>query len=329
MKLFVTGANGFVGSAVVAAALEHGHDIVAMVRDRAAYRAPVGAGDRVEAVQGDLRHRSGWEQSLAGCDAVIHLAAAFGDFHSQFASTVIGTERLLQAMDEAGVTRLVHISTFSIYDYRSLPNGSSLDETSPLEAAPQDCDEYTRTKLVQEQLVRDWGTRGGLVTIIRPGAVYGPGKLWDAGLTTPVGAGVWLAVGPGVRQKLTYVENCADAIVLAVERDQAIGRTINIVDDDPPTQREYAAALRRHGFPVPTSVPVPFAAVRGVAAALHLVNTRRLGGRLKLPWFVVPVKLDARFKQFDYPNAVARDVLGWSPRYSLDQALDRVAARSN
>ena len=88
MKLFVTGASGFVGSAVVTAAIARGHEVVRLVR-----RAEPEGGARVTDAVGDIRHPASWRDSLVGVDAVIHLAAAAGgDFHTQFSSTVLGAE---------------------------------------------------------------------------------------------------------------------------------------------------------------------------------------------------------------------------------------------
>ena len=320
MKLFVTGASGFVGSAVVAAAIARGHEVVRLVR-----RAEPEGGARVTDAVGDIRHPASWRDSLVGVDAVIHLAAAAGgDFHTQFSSTVLGTEALLGVMRDVGVHRLVHVSTFSVYDYRSIPVGSLLDESSPIEAHPLDRDEYAQTKLVQEQLVHDFALSGGEVTIVRPGAVYGAGKLWDAGLAVRLSRGVGLAYSPLARQKLTYLENCAEAIVLAAERPEAIGATVNIVDDDLPTQRGFARAQRRAGFVVPRSVPVPYRVAILTASTLALVNRRFAGGKAKLPAFVVPAKLDAQYRPLRYSNETAKRVLGWRPRYTLDEALLRV-----
>lgn len=322
MKLFVTGAGGFVGRAVVDQARARGHEVVAMVRSA---KSAARLAD-VSTVVGDLRVDGPWVGALASCDAVIHLAASTGDFYDQLASTVLGTERLLAAMRDNGVKRLVHISTFSLYDYRAIPANGRLDETSPLEARPQDRDDYTQTKLVQEQLVRDFGACSGEVVIIRPGAIYGPGKLWEAGLAVRLFGDTWAAIAPNGRQKLTYVKNCAEAIVLAAERDAAIGQTINIVDDDLPTQRQYAAAMARHGFEVPRALPIPYRLVSLGAKVIERLNLRFFGGRARLPGFAVPAKLDARFKPFDYANDRAKRVLGWRPGTSLDEALAEIAA---
>jgi 2-alkyl-3-oxoalkanoate reductase len=330
MKLFITGASGFIGSAVVESALSRGHDVTAMVRSiPSASRRSWATHEGLTFVQGDLRHPTAWKDSLAGCDAIIHLAAAFSDFHTQFAATVVGTENLLTAMDAAECDRMVLVSTFSVYDYRAIEAGGVLDENSPVESAPLDRDDYAQTKLVQEQLVRDWAASGGRATIIRPGAVFGPGKLWSAGLALRLGGPLWAAIGPDVPQKLTYVENCAEAMVLAAEVDAAIGETLNIVDDNLPTQRDYAKAMKRAGFDVPHALPIPYGAVSAGARTFAAANKRWFKGKAKLPGFVVPAKLDAQYKPFQMPNDRAKRVLGWKPRYSLDEALARCFAAEN
>ncbi|MEZ5218941.1 MAG: NAD(P)-dependent oxidoreductase [Ilumatobacteraceae bacterium] len=184
MRLFVTGSNGFVGSAVVEAALARGHEVVAMVRPATSIERPSwGSHPSVSFSRGDLRRPGDWADDLDGCDAVVHLAAIpGGDFFTQFAATVLGTEQLLEALGNHPVPRLVHISTFSMYDYRAIPDGSVLDEDSLVEARPLDRDEYLQTKQVQEQMVRDFAAQAGVdLTVVRPGAIYGPGNLWNAG----------------------------------------------------------------------------------------------------------------------------------------------------
>ncbi len=330
MRLFVTGATGFVGSAVVAAALDRGHEIVALVRPATLLDEVSWAKQHaVTIARGDLRRRGEWEHELASCDAVIHLAAAgSGDFYTQFAATVLATENLLAAMAAAGLWRLVHISSFSLYDYRAVRDGELLDETSPLEARPAERDEYLQTKLIQEEMVRRFERdHDAAVTILRPGAIYGPGKLWNAGRAVRLGGSWWLAIGRRTVQKLTYVANCAEAIVLAGERSEAIGQTLNIVDDDLPTQREYEAAMRRAGFRgLGHTIGVPVVVVRAGANLLATVNRVVWGGRVKLPAFIVPAKMESQYRPLRYPNAAVKRVLGWQPRFTLDEALAQISA---
>ena len=328
MRLFITGGSGFVGAAVVGTALERGHEVVAMVRPATSIaKQPWAEHPGLSLARGDLRRRGDWEAGLDGCDAVIHLAAIpGGDFFTQFNATVLGTENLLAAMAATAVRRLVHISTFSMYDYRAIPDGSVLDESSPIEARPLDRDEYLQTKIIQEQMVRDFASEhGGELTVIRPGAIYGPNNRWDAGRVLRAGGKYWVAFGRKTIQKLTYVDNCAEAIVLAAERREAIGETINILDDDLPTQAEFEDAQRRAGFgDVGSTVSLPLSAVRLVDNTLAALNKRFYDGKAKLPAFAMPAKMESQYRPLRYTNAKAKRVLGWTPRYSLDDALRRI-----
>lgn len=323
-KVLVTGANGFVGAHVVAAALGAGHDVVALVRP--ASRNPLPSlvdHPRLSIARGDLRDRRTFDGAFDGVDAVIHLAATkAGDFATQFAGTVIGTENLLAALGPS-VRRLVAVSTFSVYAYSSMPAGSVLDESSPIETDPRRRDEYAQTKLIQERLYRDHMAAREVV-IIRPGMIYGRGELWHALLGAELGP-LFLRIGSKATMPMTYVENCAEAIVAAIDAPDAAGRTINVVDDDLPTQASYVEALSRV-MEIPSSVPVPWPVMRGVAATISAVNDRFLDGRAKFPGIVVPEKLDGRFKPFRYTNDVAKEVLGWRPRYPLREAFERSLA---
>ncbi len=134
MKLFITGANGFLGRYVVAEALRRGHAVTVMVRSADAPKTGWAGHPNLAIVQGDLRAKRGLSESLKGHAAVLHLAAEkAGDLYAQYAGTVVATENLLAAMSEAGVRQIVSISSLSVYDYLHLPSFSLLTEETPLE----------------------------------------------------------------------------------------------------------------------------------------------------------------------------------------------------
>lgn len=145
---------------------------------------------------------------------MVHCAAAFGDLASQLAGTVLATEHLLAALP-ARARRIVHVSSLSVYDFDAPRGGGVLDERTPLEPAPLRRDAYTQTKLIQERLVSDYAAAHGIeLVVVRPGAIYGPGKDWDAG--TGLRAGRFdLIFAPFARMRLIHVDNCADAIDVA------------------------------------------------------------------------------------------------------------------
>jgi nucleoside-diphosphate-sugar epimerase len=120
---------------------------------------------------------------------------------------------------------------------------------------------------------------------------------------------------------LSYVENCADVAVLSCVGD-AGGETINVVDDELPTRREYVRELAARRTPRPAVFDVPWALLELGANSAGLAN-RLAGGRLPLPGLVNTPHLHARCKPLRYDNARAHEVLGWRPRCGFREALAR------
>lgn len=325
MKVLITGSNGFLGMSAVAEALASGHTVRALLRPASSVPSRWRDTAQVETVRGDLRDRRTLKELLAGCDAVVHLAAdKAGDFYSQMTSTVVATENLLAEMHRQGVQRLVHCSTFSVYDYQAIAPGSVLDERSPVYGSdPVTRDDYARTKLIQENIVRAWGDQPGhAVTIIRPGVIYGRNNLWNARLGFSVGSR-FICTGSGFRVPLTYVSHCAQALILAVGRDEAIGEVINVVDDDPPTQKQFIRLIQQQEVSPKRLVRVPGWVMRSIAWSAVTTNKCLFGGRAKLPGILIPARLAARIPNITYDNRKAHDILGWQPRYTLEQAIRR------
>lgn len=324
MKLFITGASGFLGQYIVAEALRRGHQVKAVIRPKTdATRLSWHEHPNVELVRLDLRQMSGLVEALQSVDDVIHLAAVkSGDFYTQFAGTVIATENLLTAMKKAEMMRLTAISTFSVYDYQKMRSRQVLDENSPIEADPLNRDEYAQTKLIQEDLYRTFEKDGGQVSIIRPGMIYGRDYLWNACLGAELGS-AWLRIGGGATMPVTYVENCAEVIVMAAESDAAIGQTLNIVDDNLPTQNVYAKQLISKMEETPRTFFVSWPVMKAIAQMAWLYNTLFLKGKARLPGILVPAKLQGRFKPLRYSNEKVKMVLNWKPKYSLEEAFDR------
>jgi len=325
MKILVTGSTGFLGRYVVAEALTHQHEVNAMVRATSDLTGIEWLDHpNLNVVQCDLCSESGVVDIVRDVDVVIHTAAAMsGDYRTQFAGTVSATENLLNAMVEVGASHIVSISSFAVYDYLGLRCHSVLTEESPLEKHPEVRHTYCQTKLHQENLVRKFAVEHEWrCSVIRPGAVYGHDHLWTTRLGLARGSW-WLRFGSRAAVPLTYVENCAEAIVLAAEMMQAGVHVFNIVDDDPPTQRCYMKELQCRTQPRPKVLPVSWTLLRVVSRVVWFVSKFLLGGRIKVPTMLVPASLHASAKPLRYPNTHLKEKLNWTCRYSRSEALDR------
>src|SRR5581483_1776162 len=297
VTVVVTGANGFIGRALVRRLVDGGHDVRALVRSE---HSPAVAG--VEIVRADLRWPASLPDAVDGADAVVHLAASVaGGEAEQFASTVGGTENLLAAMATAGVKRLVLASSFTVYDWGAADG--VLDERSPLAADPVARGGYTVAKLWQERVARRASDAGQVaLTVLRPGVVWGPGNEYPPGITAHVGR-AHVLFGTGTRLPLTYVDNCADAFAFVLERPQSEGETYNVVDDDGvPVWRfvgEYLQRTDDDGF----RVPVPYGAGLAAARAATAVNRRVFGGKALVPSLLHESRFVARYRPLRFTNA--------------------------
>ncbi|WP_404789955.1 NAD-dependent epimerase/dehydratase family protein [Altericista sp. CCNU0014] len=321
MKILITGASGFIGRYVVAAALCKGYDVRAVVRSPQP-TLPWPQHPQLEVTHLDLGDTARLPKTLEGINTVVHLAAVMsGTREQQRQGTVRATQALVAAMKTSAVQHLIAISSFSVYDYLALSPGTILGESLPLETRPDRRDGYTQAKLAQEILVRQFATETDtLLTILRPGIVYGKDHLWNASLGVNLKDRLWVCVGDRAILPLLYVEHCADAIVQAIQYPPKSRHTINLIDDDLPTQKAYREALRQVLPDLPPQLVLPWAIVNQIsrwAARLPSILPANPPGLL------VPARVHARFKPLAYSNTRAKQYLDWTPRFSLQEALSR------
>jgi nucleoside-diphosphate-sugar epimerase len=311
LRVLVTGAGGFLGRHVVDALLTQGLTVRAMVRPGTDVSHLAGR-EKLEVVEADLRTEPNLGLVLSGADVVVHLAARVsGSDEERFASTVVGTERLLRAMRDHSAARLVLVSSYSVYDWGAV--SGRLTEEAPVAAHPYDRDGYTVAKVWQEKITREASEEFGFeLVVLRPGFIWSETNTHIGGLGIRVAR--WLLViGPRAHPPMTHVDNCAELVVLAVMRPAAAGHTFNVVDTPAPTSWRWAKILAPTEVKQ-TRIPVPY---RLGLTMVHLVAlaSRTIfpaGGRL--PSIFVPTRFEARFKPLDHTAALARETLGWTPK---------------
>jgi len=331
-QILVTGANGFIGSWVVRNLLARGFTKIRCLTRAASgsanldrIRAEFGASS-LEVISGNLLSREACARVAEGMAIVYHLAAGVEKtYPGCFLNSVVTTRNLLDAVTAAGtVRRFVNISSLAVHSNAQLRRGAVLDETCPIDTQlVERYDPYAYGKAKQDEIVREYGRLHGLpYVIVRPGITFGPGKARIPGRVGIDTFGVFLHLGLGNRMPLTYVENCAEAIVLAgltpgIEREE-----LNVVDDDLPRSREFLRRYKRKVRRIWT-IPVPY-------SLFYLFNfawekySAWSGGQLP-PVFNRRI-CKAYYKGQSFSNQKVKALLGWRPRVAMSEALDRFCA---
>lgn len=247
LTLAVTGATGYLGRAVVAEARAQGHSILVLVRD--VHRAPDEwvQDPGIALLEGPLEQLT--SATLEGVDAVLHLAAAMvGDDAVQERETLGPTCALLAAIAGCEPSpRLVLASSMSVYG--GMREGDMVTESTPREPAPKRRDAYTRAKLAQEALTYAHAARtSSAAAILRIGAIWGPGRLWNGHLGVALGP-LLIRMGSGGQIPLTHREHAASLLVRAAEVPLTGVQVANVLDTDLPDRDRYVDALRQSGWP--------------------------------------------------------------------------------
>lgn len=314
-RVLVTGATGFVGRALCMALAAEGYRVRAVLRESApASLQELGVAELVR--MGKIGPDTDWTSGIEGVDAVVHLAARVhvmretaADSLAEFRRVnVEGTRGLARAAAEAGVRRLVFVSTLKV-------NGEGRDEPYRESDTPAPQDPYAVSKWEAEQALYEIAGRTGLeAVILRPPLVYGPGvkdnflRLMD-----------WVARGvplpfASIRnsRSLLYLENLTAAIEACLREPSAAGETFLLKDEGdlstPELIRQLARAMGGRARLLP--FPVPLLALLGAAAGQSAAVTKLTGSLV-------------------VEDAKIRRVLGWRPPVSLERGLAATAGWYN
>jgi nucleoside-diphosphate-sugar epimerase len=329
--ILITGAAGFIGSRVVQGLLDRGfRNLVCFARPSGALtkleaiieRRPPGTQIRI--VRGNLLSRHDCEAAAKDVALILHLAAGTGEksFPDSFMSSVVTTRNLLDASRQcARLRRFVLVSSFTVYSNRHKPHGRLLDETCPVEEHPELRDEaYCFAKVRQEQLVAEYGKSFGIpYVVVRPGNVYGAGK---GGIIGRVGIGtfgLFLHLGGSNQMPFTYVDNCAEAIILAGLVKGVDGEVFNIVDDDLPSSRQFLRQYKKNVQPF-RSVYIPHFASHALCYLWEKYSSWSKG---QLPPVFNRRRWHAYWKKTRYSNAKLKSKLGWKPKVPTEEGMQR------
>lgn len=314
----LTGASGYTGGRLLAALRARGDDVAVLVRPKSLSENVKARASAV--VEGDLGDAAALDRLVAGCDAVVHVAAVYrtaGHENAYYREVnVLGTGRLLEAAARHGVRRFVHTSTVGVHGHVEHPPA---DETAPF--APGDV--YQATKAEAETLAFEYHRRRGVpVTVVRPGAIYGPGETRLLKLFRAIARNRYAIVGTGrTFYHPVFIDDLVAGFLLALDREEAIGQAFLVCGPSYVSQADLAALVAKHtgGRVLPFRIPA-----RPIQWAGDLVEAICVPLGLEPP--LHRRRVDFWTKSRAFTIAKARRLLGYDPQTDLDRGVAVTAA---
>jgi nucleoside-diphosphate-sugar epimerase len=319
-EILITGGNGFVGRHLVSALQTRGDSVrvLALPDEDAGLLEERG----VRVHRGDIRSPEALVAPMNGAEGVLHLAAMMdvwrpmGDYR---AVNVTGTENVCRAALAAGVHRVVHMSSSSVY---GMALGRPADEGFPLSPFR---DPYPVTKAAADNAVQRMIAEDKLpAVIVRPDQIFGPGDHLHFGrMADRLRAGKSIIVGRGDNAlPLVYVDDIVQGLLLALADERAVGRAYNLTNDRPLTQKQLLQAIAREVGAKPPRLHISYRALYAAGYMAERLAT------LASSWRRPPLtRLGVAFAGTDnrYGIAKARRELGFAPRVELDEGVRRTA----
>ena len=330
MTVLVTGANGFLGTSLVERLAEHGvKNIRCFLREGGNQNRLNSIIERypkaeIELFFGTLSSPEDCQNAVKNIDSLYHLAGTFsGAIADMFFNTVVATKNLFDAaMSENEKMPIIFISSFSVYGVSDLPRGCTVNEETPLEMRSKERDPYSFVKTFQENMVvNDYQKKYGFpLAILRPGVIYGPhgGGVMSGRVGINIG-GIFLHLGGRNLIPLSYVDNCAEAVVLAAEHLKEGVDIYNVHDNDLPTSKQYLAAYKK-AIGKTRSIRIPYFLLQLISRVVAWYHEYSRG---QLPDIFTPYKSAAMWKGNKFDNSKLRSI-GWKPLVSTEEGMKRL-----
>lgn len=318
MRMFVTGATGFIGAHFVERALAEGHEVLGLYRRN----GPKHSADieRLSArgaslKRGNILEPESFADALRGMDCVCHFAAAFRESGADEAyferMNVQGTTNVVEAAIAAGVKRFVHCGTAGIYGQRV---AGTIDERTPI----RPWNSYERSKLAADERVRTLAGNAGMeYVILRPTAVYGPRDERLLKLFRSVAKGRFPLFGRGDgRRHMIYVTDLADAFLRACTTPSAANRELIVAGPRAVPLREMLQTIAHVANRSAFGPCLPLGPMLTLAAAVE--DTCKV---LKIKPPIYRRRMDFYLNDAAFDSRQAQSLLGWQPKVDLAEGF--------
>jgi len=323
MRILITGATGFVGGYLVEACQRKGWIVTALARPSSDTAALEAAG--IPIIRCEPTDAAALRKAITEIDVIVNCAAKIGDWgpHEDYIKANVDNLRvLLDACKGQALTRFVHLSSLGVY---AAKHHHGTDETTP--AATSHRDGYSRSKALAEKLVLQYERDFGLpAVVLRPGFIYGPRDrtVMPRIIDTLRRRAMRYPGAKGARALNTiFVRNLIDAIFLAIVNDRAVGQIYNLTDGEFVSKRRFIETIADAlSLPYPTLTPpywLAWLATWTADKAAHLRHSE------EGPAFNFP-RLKFMGASLDFNIDKAKRELGYSPRYSFDDAMSETMA---
>jgi nucleoside-diphosphate-sugar epimerase len=267
VRVFVTGGTGFIGGRVVRRLRDRGDDVVALVRSPEKGKALAELG--CELVEGDLSSSDVIKKACEDCDAAIHGAAIYkvGIPKSQrdemLDANVRGTERVLDAAWQAGVGRIVYVSTVNVFGNT---DGEVVDESYEREPGNW-LSVYDESKYRAHQAARERAEKGAPIVMVQPGGVYGPGDHSEVGnLIDQTRTGkLPMLPFPQMGLNLVHVDDVAEGVLLALDKGE-VGQSY-VLGGQVATMKDLVETTAKIADRKPPKRELPTGVLKAVAPA--------------------------------------------------------------
>ena len=322
MNVLVTGANGFIGRALCKRMPADGYQVRGAVRDRRQMTVLPSGVERAQI--GNIGPKTDWSKALAGIAGIVHLAARVHVMHDSAADplsafrqvNVAGTERLAQQAAEAGVKRMVYLSSVKVNGEETEVRGRRPEEGRGVlqyarteKDVPDPQDPYAVSKCEAERVLREIAVDTGLeVVILRPPLVYGPGvrgnllklqRLVSTGMPMPLAS-------IRNRRSLIYVGNLVDAIITCLVHPKAAGETFLVSDGRDLSTSELIRLMAEAMGRKACLLPFP-------PSLLKIMG--KLTGR--------SAEIERVVGSFCVDSRKIRTMLGWKPLFTVEEGMKR------